>query len=234
MRSGPLQVASQVTANTMVQHSRASPAQGTSRAYPAAVIDTSRVSELLWNRAEPSTWGRYKADMAIKLSMKTITCCADARRMPNGVDPTVSGLYRIAGVDWLLAEEEQFSSATTFQLVDMEGLPEDKTTEPLNTRSMTDVPHQVRGRAPPNRRGKFLVENRPNKRHHKMRKQFPKPPGQTAGEYSNDNPRITLVEGDERRYVHLESPKGDKMIAAYGPQEMNLGRILIVASSDYQ
>ena len=135
-------MAPQVTANTTSQHSRASPAQGTSRANPAAVIDTSRVSELLWNRADPSPWKRYKADMSIKLNMKTYR--ADARIMLNGVGATVSGLYRIAGMDWLFAEEEQFSSATTLQLVDLEGLPGDKTMGPLDTKSLTEVHHQVR------------------------------------------------------------------------------------------
>ena len=72
------------------------------------------------SRSQPL--GRYRADMAIKLSMKTLTCRADARRRLNGVDPTVSGLYRTADVDWLLAEEEQLSSATTLQLVDLEDL----------------------------------------------------------------------------------------------------------------
>ena len=81
--------------------------------------------------------------------------------MLNGVDPTVSVLYRIAGVDRLLADEVHISSATTLQLVDLEGLPGDNTMGPLNTRSMTGVRHQVRQRASPNRRGKFLVENRP-------------------------------------------------------------------------
>ena len=81
--------------------------------------------------------------MAIKLSMNTLKCRAVARRMLNGVDPTVSGLYRITGVDWLLADEKQFSSATTLQLVDLEGLPGYNTMGPLNTRSLTDVRHQV-------------------------------------------------------------------------------------------
>ena len=153
--------------------------------------------------------------------------------MLNGIDPTVSGLHRIAGVDWLFCEEEQFSSSTTLQLVDLEGLPGDNTVGPLNTRSMTDIRHQVRERAPPNRRGKFLVENRPNNRHHKMGKQFAKPPGQIAGEYSRDYPRITPAEGEERRYAHQESLNGYNLFAAYYPQEMKLGRILIVASSNY-
>ena len=95
---------------------------------------------------------------------------------------------------------------------------------PLNTRSLTDVRHQVRERAPPNRRGKFLVENRLNNRHHRMGMQFAKPPGQTAGEFSRDYHRITPVEGDERRYAHLESSKGDSLFAAYDPQEMKLGK----------
>ena len=91
--------------------------------------------------------------------------------MLNGLDPMVSGLYWIAGVDWFLADEEQFSSATTLRLADLEGLSRDNTMGPLNTLSLTDVRHQVREKAPPNRKGKFLVENRP----------ISKPPGQYAG-----------------------------------------------------
>ena len=53
--------------------------------------------------------------------------------MLNGHDPTVSGLYRTAGVDWFLAEEEQFGSATTLRLVDLEVLPRDNTMGPLIT-----------------------------------------------------------------------------------------------------
>ena len=77
------------------------------------------------------------------------------------------------------------------------------------------------------------MENKHNNRYHKMGKQFAKPPGQTSGEYLRDCRRITPVEGDERRLTHLESPKGECLFAAYDPQEMKLGRILIVASSEY-
>ena len=41
------------------------------------------------------------------------------------------------------------------------------------------------------------------------------------------------MEGDEKRYAHLESPKGDSLFAAYDPQEMKLGKVSIVVSSDY-
>ena len=104
--------------------------------------------------------------MAIKLNLKTLTCRADAKKLLNGHDCTVSGLYRIAGVDWLLTKEEQFNSATTLRLLDLEGLPRDNTMNPLITRLLTDVRHQVIERTPPNRKKKFLVENRPNNRHH--------------------------------------------------------------------
>ena len=66
-----------------------------------------------------------------------------------------------------------------------------------------------------------------------MGEQVAKPPGRTAGEYSRDYPRITLVEGDENMYVHLESPKRDNLFAAYDPREIKLGRIRIVGCFDY-
>ena len=120
--------------------------------------------------------------MAIKLNMNTLACGAHAKKMPNGQDPTVSRLYRISGVDWLLAEKDYFSSATFLMLVD-----------------------QARERAPPSRKGNFLVENKPN---NKMYRQL-------------------------KRYVHLESPKGGSLLAASDLLEMKLEKILIVASSDY-
>ena len=126
-RGGPPQVGLQATTSTATQRTRTPPTQRISQADPAAVIDTSKVSELLRNRPDPSPWELYKADMAIKLNMKKLTCHANAKKMLNGHDPTVSGLYRISAVEWLLAEEEQFSSATTLRLADLEVLPRDNT-----------------------------------------------------------------------------------------------------------
>ena len=48
-------------------------------------------------------------------------------------------LYRIPGVDWLLAEQEQFRSAITLRFRDLDGLPQDNTFGPLNTPYLTDV-----------------------------------------------------------------------------------------------
>ena len=66
---GPPQVATQPTTSTANQPKKVPSAQKNSQADPAAIIDTSKTSELLWNRPDPSPSGRYKADMAIKLNM---------------------------------------------------------------------------------------------------------------------------------------------------------------------
>ena len=101
-------------------------------------------SVLLWNRPNSSGWVQYKTDMSAKLNMNTLTCREDARKKIGGEGPTVSRLYRIPRADWLLAEQEQFSSATTLRYVDLNGLPQDITFGPLNTRSLTDVRRRAR------------------------------------------------------------------------------------------
>ena len=164
---------------------------------------------LLWNRPDPSGWGQYKTDMSTNLNMNTLTCRVDARRMMGGDGPTVSGLCQIPGVDWLLAEQEQFSFATTPRFVDLDGLHQD------NTRSLTDVRLRARQLTPLSQRGKLLTENKPNNKHHKMYRQFSKPPCHAPVEYSRDYSRATSVEGDDRRYAGLKAPVGDSLVAAY-------------------
>ena len=107
-------------------------------------------------------------------------------RMIGGEGPIESRLYRIPGVDWLLAEQEQFSSTTTLQHADLNGLPQDNTFRPLNTRSLTDVRQRARELTPP--KVKFQTDSKPNNKHHKMYRQFAKAPGQTPGKYSRDYP----------------------------------------------
>ena len=136
-------------------------------------------------------------------------------------------------MDWLLAEQEQFSSTTTLRHADLNGLPQDNTFGPLNNRSLTDVRQRARELTPPARKGKFQAENKPNNKHHKMYRQFAKPPGQTPGEYSRDYPRTTTVDGDDKRYGKLKAPIGDGLLAAYDPLDMKAAKYLIVASSDY-
>ena len=191
-------------------------------AVPAEGVEPGSV--LLWNRPDPSGWGQYKTDMSARLNMNTLTCREDARKMIGDEGPTVSRLYRIPGVDWLLVGQEQFSSVTTLRYVDLNGLPQDNTFGPLNTRSLTDVRRRARELIPSARKGKFMAENKPNNRHHKMYRQFAKPPGEAPGEYSREYPRTTSVEGDDKRYAELKVPVGDSLFAAYDPLDMNAAK----------
>ena len=122
---------------------------------------------------------------------------------------------------------------TTLRHADLNGLPQDNTFGPLNTRSLSDVRHRARELTPPARKGTFQTDNKPNNKHHEMYRQFAKPPGQTPGEYSRDYPRTNTVDGDDRRYGELKAPVGDGLFAAYDPLDMKAAKYLIVASSDY-
>ena len=165
--------------------------------------------------------------MSTKLNMSTLTCRVDARRMMGGDSPTLSRVYRIPGVDWLLAEHEQFSSATTLRFVDLDGLPQDNTFGTFKTRSLTDVRWRARELTIPSQKGKFLAENKPNNKHHKLYRQFSKPHGQAPGEYSRDYPRATSVEGDDRRYAGLKAPVGDSLFATYDPLDIKAAKYLM-------
>ena len=220
------QTSSQTVSTTSKPPATATPAstanQSTS-ATPAEGVEPSSV--LLWNRPDPSGWGQYKTtDMSSKLNMSTLTCRVDARMMMGRDGPTVSRLYRIPGVDWLLAEQEQFSYATNLRFVDLDGLPQDNTFGPFNAQSLTKVRRRSRELTPLSQKGKFLVENKPNNKHHKLYRQFSKPPGQAPGEYLRDYLRATSVEGDDRRYAGLKAPVGDSLFAAYGPLDIKAAK----------
>ena len=63
----------------------------------------------------------------------------DARRMLNGAMLSVSKLYSITGVDWLIAASINFSSTTALRFADLEGLPSNNTMGPVNARPLQDV-----------------------------------------------------------------------------------------------
>ena len=147
------QSSSQTISRTGATATPASTGNQSTSATPAEGIEPSSV--LLWNRPDPSGWGQYKTDMSTNLNMNTLTCRVDARRMMGGDGPAVSRLYRIPGVDWLLVEQEQFSSATMLSFADLDGSPQDNTFGPLNTRSLADVRRRTRELTPPSQRGKI-------------------------------------------------------------------------------
>ena len=138
--------------------------------------------------------------MSAKLNMNTLTCREDAMRMTGGESPTVSRLYRIPGVDWLLAEQEKFSSSTSLRHVDLDGLPHDNTFGPLTTRSLTDVRDRTREKDTTCAQGQVPDgEQSPITNITRCTDSSLKPPGQTPGEYSRDYPRTTTVVGDDKR-----------------------------------
>ena len=75
----------------------------------------------------------------MKLNLQTVKFAADAVKMLNGAMLTVSGLYTIAGVDWLIAAGINFSSTTALRFADLEGLPSNNTMGPVNARLLQDV-----------------------------------------------------------------------------------------------
>ena len=154
--------------------------------------------------------------------------------MMNANGHTVSGLYRISIVDWLLAEKDQFSSATALRFVDLDGLTQYTTMGPLNTRFVSDVCWRARELIPQLRKSKFEANqhNEPNNKHNKLYRQVSKPPGQTRAEYSRDYPRSISVEDDVRWYKGLDTQKGDSLFADYDLLDIKNAKYLIMDSSD--
>ena len=64
---------------------------------------------LMWSRPIPSPWHVYK-DELMQLDLQRVSFIEDARRMLNGARLSVSTLYSITGVDWLIAASKNFSS----------------------------------------------------------------------------------------------------------------------------
>ena len=95
-------------------------------------------SSLMWSRPILSPWYVYKQDL-MKLNLQTVKFAAEAMRMLNGVKLSVSGLYSIVGVDWLIAAGTNFSSTMTLKFYDLEGQPSNNTIGPVYARNLQDV-----------------------------------------------------------------------------------------------
>ena len=130
---------------------------------------------LMWSRPIPSTWHVYK-DELMKLDLQRVSFIEDARRMLNGARLSVSRLYSITGVDWLIAAGINFSSTTALRFADLEGLPSNNTMGTVNARSLQDVRlnHDEGNRE--ERPGRFLTTRAPIGQHVKMFRQVATPP----------------------------------------------------------
>ena len=93
---------------------------------------------LMWSRPIPSPWHVYK-DEPMKLDLQRVSFIEDARRMLNGATLSVSRLYSITGVDWLIAASINFSSTTALRFAELEGLPSNNTMGPVNARPLQEV-----------------------------------------------------------------------------------------------
>ena len=167
----------------------------------------------------------------MKLNLQTVSFAADAMRMLNGARLSVSGLYSITGVDWLIAAGINFSSTTALRFADLEGLPSNNTMGPVNARPLQDVKlnHDEGNRE--ERPGRFLVTRAPIGQHVKMFRQLSSPPGHVK---ERVYPKQVNQEGDAQRYGELKAIKKDETIfAAYDKAELRKAKLMIVANSEF-
>ena len=185
---------------------------------------------LMWSRPIPSPCHIYK-DELMKLDLQRVSFIEDARRMLNGAMLSVSRLYSITGVDWLIAASINFSSTTALRFADLEGLPSNNTMGPVNARPLQDVRlnHDEGNRE--ERPGRFLTTRAPIGQHVKILRQLTTPPGHVK---ERVYPKLVNQDGDAQRYGGLTAIKKDETIfAAYDKAEMRKAKIMVVANSEF-
>ena len=189
-----------------------------------------RRGPLMWSRSIPSPWHVYK-DELMKLDLQRISFIEDARRMLNGATLSVSRLYSITGVDWLIAASITFSSTTALRFAYLEGLPSNNTMGSVNARPLQDVRlnHYEGNRE--ERPGRFLVTRAPIGQHVKMFRQVSSPPGHVK---ERIYPKLVNQDGDVQRYGGMKAIKKDETIfAAFDKAEMRKAKIMIVANLEF-
>ena len=144
---------------------------------------------------------------------------------------SVSRLYSITGVDWLIAASINFSSTTALRFADLEGLPSNNTMGPVNARPLQDVRlnHDEGNRE--ERPGRFLTTRAPIGQHVKIFRQLTTPPGHVK---ERVYPKLVNQDGDAQRYGGLTAIKRDETIfTAYDKAEMRKAKIIVVANSEF-
>ena len=167
----------------------------------------------------------------MKLDLQRVSFIEDARRMLNGARRSVSRLYSITGVEWLIAASINFSSTTAFRFADLEGLPPNNTMGPVNAIPLQDVRlnHDEGNRV--ERPGRFLTTRAPIGQHVKMFRQVTAHPGHVK---ERVYPKLRNQDGDVQRYGGLKAIKKDETIfAAYDKAEKRKAKIMIVAKTEF-
>ena len=183
---------------------------------------------LMWSRPIPSPWHVYKDDM-MKLDLQKVSFAVDARRMLNGARLSVSRLYSITGVDWLIAAGINFNSTTALRFADLERLPSNNTMRPVNALPLQDVRLNRDEGNREERPGKFLITSAPIGQHVMMFMQLKTPPGHVK---ERVYPKQVNQEGDVQRYGGLKAiMKDETILAAYYKAEIRKAKIMIVVNS---
>ena len=115
----------------------------------------------MWTSPRPSPCDLNKQDL-MKLNLQTVSFAADARRMLGDVTLSVNGLYLITLVDWLRADEINFSSTRALRLPDVEGLHSNKTMGPVKARTLQDVKKNHDEKRQDDRRGMLIKKRATN------------------------------------------------------------------------
>ena len=163
---------------------------------------------LMWSRPIPSPGHIYK-DELMKLDLQRVSFIEYARRMLNGATLSVSRLYSITGVDWLIAANINFSSTTALRYADLEG--------PVNARPLQDVRLNDDEGNREERPGRFLTTRAPIGQYVKIFRQLTTPPGHVK---ERVYPKLVNQDGDAQRYGGLKA-------------EMRKAKIMIVANSEF-
>ena len=151
--------------------------------------------------------------------------------MLNGARLSISRLYSITCVDWLIATGINFSSTTALRFADLEGLPSNNTMGPVNARTLQDLRLNDDEGDREERPGRFLTMRAPIGQNVKMFRQLTTPPGHVK---ERIYPKQVSQDGDVQRYGGLKAIKKDETIsAAYDKAEIRKAKVMIVANSEF-
>ena len=146
---------------------------------------------LMWSRSIPSPWHIYK-DELMKLDLQRVSFIEDARRMLNGATLSVSRLYSMTGVDWLIAASINFSSTTALRFADLEGLPSNNTIGPVNADTLETTEPADEG----------ISTLEPPSAFEEMKRNLPE--SSSPGNTRNNDQRI-LMESPRRRRIEASA-----------------------------
>ena len=167
----------------------------------------------------------------MKLDLQRVSFVEDTRRMLNGARLSISRLYSITCVDWLIATGINFSSTTALRFTDLEGLPSNNTMGPVNARTLQDLRLNDDEGDREERPGRFLTMRAPIGQNVKMFRQLTTPPGHVK---ERIYPKQVSQDGDVQRYGGLKAIKKDETIsAAYDKAEIRKAKVMIVANSEF-